>query len=321
MFTNNSTPIPQIGYGAMVLEGLYGPSEDSAAVETLAHVIDRNMMIDTADAYGAGHNEGLIGQAIKKSGRKPFVATKFGIVFEEGQTGGQLDTGWGFPLTINGTRSYVARAVDNSLARLGVEQIDLLYAPFPDPGTPLEETVSAMAEAVKAGKVAAIGLSNATPEQIIRAHEVHAIAAVQYEYSLFRREAETGILPAVKRINAAMVCWSPLGAGVLTGTVKALNKDDFRNNNPKMQGQNFKDNLRRVEEIKNIASDLNITPAQLALAWLLARGDHLMAIPGSRQISRIDENLAALDIALSADTLQKLDSIAPLGAFKGATLI
>jgi len=321
MFTNNSTPIPRIGYGAMVLEGLYGPSEDRAAVETLVHVLDRNMMIDTADAYGAGHNEGLIRQAMQKSGRKPFVATKFGIVFEEGQSGSRLDTGWGFPLTINGTRGYVGRAIDNSLERLGVEQIDLLYAHFPDPGTPLEETVSAMADAVKAGKVAAIGLSNVTPEQIIRANEVHPTAAVQYEYSLFRREAETGIVPAVKRINAALVCWSPLGAGVLTGTVTALSEDDFRNNNPKMQGRNFKDNLRRVEEIKNIASDLNITPAQLALAWLLARGDHLTAIPGSRRISRIDENLAALDIALSADTLQKLDSIAPLGAFKGATLI
>lgn len=321
MFTNNSVPIKQIGYGAMVLEGYYGQSEDSSAIETLNHVIEQNMMIDTADAYGAGHNESLVKQAIQQSGKKAFVATKFGIVFDENQTGSQLDTGWGFPLTINGTKPYVKQAIDNSLERLGVEQIDLLYAHYLDPNTPLEETVSAMAEAVQEGKVKAIGLSNVTSEEIIRANKVHAISAVQYEYSLFRREAETDILPTTKSIGAALVCWSPLGAGFLTGTVKELDANDFRNNNPKMQGENFSNNLQRLEEIKKIASDLNITSAQLALAWLIAQSDNIIPIPGSRKISRINENLAALDIQLDTNTLQQLDAIAPIGAFKGATLV
>ena len=321
MFTINSAPIKQIGYGAMGLEGYYGHSEDKVAIETLIHAIDQNMMIDTADAYGAGHNESLIKQAMQQSTKDTFVATKFGIVFEENQAGTQLDTGWGFPLTINGTKNYVKRAIDNSLERLGVEQIDLLYAHYLDPNTPVEETVSAMAAAVQAGKVKAIGLSNVTADEIIQANKVHAIAAVQYEYSLFRREAENDILPAINSIGAALVCWSPLGAGFLTGTVKELDDSDFRNNNPKLQGENFSNNLQRLAEIKNIASDLSITPAQLALAWLIAQGDNIIPIPGSRKKSRIDENLAALGVRLSTEILQKLDSIAPIGAFKGATLV
>ncbi|MDN3685278.1 aldo/keto reductase [Vibrio sinaloensis] len=228
MSKSNFATIKQIGYGAMGLEGYYGESDDSVAVETLVHAIEQGMMIDTADAYGAGHNEDLISKSYPAyRAKKAFVATKFGIVFEEQQTGSTLDTGWGFPLTINGTKEYVARAIDNSLERLGVEQIDLLYAHYLDPNVALEETVQAMAEAVKAGKVKAIGLSNVTAEQVLRANEIHPIAAVQYEYSLFRREAETDILPAVNQIGAALVCWSPLGAGFLTGEVKELDANDF----------------------------------------------------------------------------------------------
>ncbi|WP_261836348.1 aldo/keto reductase [Vibrio ishigakensis] len=321
MSNSNFSAIKQMGYGAMGLEGYYGESDDSAAVDTLVHAIEHGMMIDTADAYGAGHNEDLIKQAIAKTDAKPFIATKFGIVFEEGQTGSQLDTGWGFPLTINGTKEYVARAIDNSLERLGVEQIDLMYAHYLDPNTPLEETVQAMADAVKAGKVKAIGLSNVTAQQVLKANEIHPIAAVQYEYSLFRREAETDILPAINKIGAALVCWSPLGAGFLTGKVQELDKNDFRNNNPKMQGDNFVSNLARLEKIKAIAAEYDISPAQLALAWLVAQGDNIIPIPGSRKTSRIDENLGALDVTLSQETLAKLDEIAPIGAFKGATLV
>lgn len=321
MFTINSVPIKQIGYGAMGLEGYYGQSEDKTAIETLIHAIDQNMMIDTADAYGAGHNEILIKEAMRQSAKNAFVATKFGIVFEEDQTGSQLDTGWGFPLTINGTKTYVKRAIDNSLKRLGIEQINLLYAHYLDPNTPLEETLSAMAEAVKEGKVKTIGLSNVTADEINRANKVHPISAVQYEYSLFRREAENDILPTVNSIGAALVCWSPLGAGFLTGTVKELDDGDFRKNNPKMQGENFTNNFQRLKHIRKIAVDLNVTPAQLALAWLTAQGDNIIPIPGSRKKSRIDENLSALDVQLSSDVLSELDSIAPIGAFKGATLV
>ena len=321
MSNSNFAAIKQIGYGAMGLEGYYGESDDAVAVQTLVHAIEQGMMIDTADAYGAGHNEDLIKKAIAQTNQKAFIATKFGIVFEEGQTGSTLDTGWGFPLTINGTKEYVARAIDNSLERLGVEQIDLLYAHYLDPQIPLEETVAAMADAVKAGKVKAIGLSNVTAEQVLRSNEIHPISAVQYEYSLLRREAETDILPAVDQIGAALVCWSPLGAGFLTGQVKELDKNDFRNNNPKMQGDNFTSNLARLEEIKSIAAEYDITPAQLALAWLVAQGDNIIPIPGSRKTSRIDENLGALNVTLSQETLAKLDEIAPIGAFKGATLV
>ena len=321
MFTVNDEAIQRIGYGAMGLEGYYGQSDDSTAIATLVHAIERDLMIDTADAYGAGHNELLIREAMAKAGRKAFVATKFGIVFEEGQTGSQLPTGWGFPLTINGTKPYVLRAVDKSLERLGVERIDLLYAHYLDPETPLEETVGAMAEAVRQGKVKAIGLSNVTASEIRRAHAVHPIAAVQYEYSLFRREAELEILPAVERIGAALVCWSPLGAGFLTGQVKELEAGDFRNNNPKMQGENFTSNLRRLEEIRRIATEAGTTPALLALAWLLAQSPAILPIPGSRKASRIDENLQALSVHLSPEILAKLDAVAPVGAFQGASLV
>ncbi len=313
--------VKQIGYGAMGLEGYYGESNDTQAVQTLLHAIEQGMMIDTADAYGAGHNEDLIKQALTKTNMPAFIATKFGIVFEEDQNGSQLDTGWGFPLTINGTKEYVTRAIDNSLERLGVEQIDLIYAHYLDPNTPLEETIAAMADAVKAGKVKAIGLSNVTADQIIRANAIHPISAVQYEYSLFRREAELDILPAINQIGASLVCWSPLGAGFLTGQVQQLDANDFRNNNPKMQGDNFASNLERLEAIKTIAAEYGITPAQLALAWLVAQGDNIIPIPGSRKTSRIDENLQALAVKLSDDTLKQLDDIAPIGAFKGATLV
>lgn len=321
MTKSNFQAIKQIGYGAMGLEGYYGASDDEVAVKTLVHAIENDMMIDTADAYGAGHNEDLIRKALQLTDKKAFIATKFGIVFEEDQKGSQVDTGWGFPLSINGTKEYVTRAIDNSLKRLGVEQIDLIYAHYLDPQTPLEETVSAMADAVKAGKVKALGLSNVTAEEVLKANEVHPISAVQYEYSLFRREAETDILPAVNQIGASLVCWSPLGAGFLTGQVKELDANDFRNNNPKMQGENFTSNLQRLEEIKKIAEAYKVTPAQLALAWLVAQGDNIIPIPGSRKITRIDENLGALDVKLRADTLAKLDEVAPIGAFKGATLV
>jgi len=321
MFNVNAEPIRKIGYGAMGLEGYYGQSDDTTAVATLVHAIERNMMIDTADAYGAGHNELLIREALRKASRKAFVATKFGIVFEEGQTGSKLPTGWGFPLTINGTRPYVLRAIEKSLERLGLEQLDLVYAHYLDPQTPLEETVGAMAEAVGQGKVKAIGLSNVNAEEIRRAHAVHPIAAVQYEYSLFRREAEREILPTVNEIGATLVCWSPLGAGFLTGQVSEIPAGDFRNNNPKMQGENFTSNLQRLEEIKRIATEAGTTPALLALAWLLAQGPRILPIPGSRKASRIDENLQALSVRLTPEVLAKLDAVAPIGAFQGASLV
>ena len=321
MSTSRFAGVKSIGYGAMVLEGYYGESDDAAAVKTLVHAIDQGMMIDTADFYGGGHNEELVKQAIQQTKTKPFIATKFGLVFDENQPGRTVNTGWGYSLTVNGAKDYTARAIDDCLKRLGVEQIDLLYVHYPDPETPVEETVAAMAEAVKAGKVKHIGLSNYTGEEILRGHEVHPIAAVQYEYSLFRREAELDILPAVNQIGASLVCWSPLGGGFLTGELKKLDENDFRNSNPKMQGDNFTNNLKRLEAIEAIAVEYGISPAQLALAWLVAQGDNIIPIPGSRKTSRIDENLKALSVKLTPETLAQLDEIAPIGAFEGGNLL
>ncbi len=188
-----------LGYGAMVLEGYYGHSDDSQAVETIRHAVDAGMMIDSADAYGGGHNERLIGRAIKGLGNQAFVATKFGIVFDEQETGTDLPTGWGFSLKLNGRPDYVRRAVDGSLERLGRDVIDLLYLHYPDPGTPIEDTVGAMAEAVSTGKVRYLGLSNVTAEQVRQAHTIHPITAVQYEYSLWRREVEIELIADTER--------------------------------------------------------------------------------------------------------------------------
>ena len=320
-FSKNGKTIKQIGYGAMVLEGYYGASDDALAVETLVHAINNNMMIDSADAYGAGHNEDLIKQAIKKADKEAFVATKFGIVYDENETGTSVDTGWGFPLTINGRPEYVKKSIDLSLQRLGVDTIDLMYAHYLDPQVPVEETIGAMSEAMQEGKIQAIGLSNITSEDIKRAAKVEKISAIQYEYSIARREVEEKILPLVNEIGASLVCWSPLANGILTGSVTTIPEGDFRNNNPKYQGENFESNLKIIEQLKEIASSLNITPTQLALAWLVNRGDNIIPIPGSRKVSRIDDNLKALDVTLDKETMALIDKFAPLGAFKGQTLV
>jgi aryl-alcohol dehydrogenase-like predicted oxidoreductase len=310
-----------LGYGAMVLEGYYGASDDGRAVETLRRAIDLGMMLDSADAYGNGHNESLIARAVADRRERAFVATKFGIVFEDGEEGRDWPTGWGFPLRLNARPDYAARALDASLKRLGVEAIDLWYAHYPDPGTPIEDTVGAMADAVRAGKVRHLGLSNVTAGQVRRAHAVHPIAAVQYEYSLWRREAEAELLPTLRELGIALVAWSPLGAGFLTGGVKALDANDFRRHNPRMSGANLAANRERFAPLQDLATGLDITPAQLALAWLLHQGDDVIPIPGTRRPERLDENARAASIRLTPETLRRIDALAPPGAARGATLI
>jgi len=320
-FIKNGEPIKQLGYGAMVLEGYYGASDDAQGIRVLTHAIEHNMMIDTADAYGAGHNEICIAKAIKQARKEAFIATKFGIVYDENEMGTLINTGWGFPLKINGRPEYVARAIDRSLERLGVECIDLMYAHYLDPEVPVEETVGALKEAQKAGKITHIGLSNINIEVLKKAHAITPIAAVQYEYSLARREVEQGLLDVIDEINAALICWSPLANGILTGAISTLDKEDFRNHNPKYQGENFQSNLAIIEQLKEIALECKITLTQLALAWLIQRGEKIIPIPGSRKITRIDENLKALEIQLDASTMEHIDAIAPIGAFQGKTLV
>jgi aryl-alcohol dehydrogenase-like predicted oxidoreductase len=311
-----------IGYGAMVLEGWYGAIDEAAAVDAIRHALDIGVnFIDTADAYGNGHNEKLLGRAIKVRRKDCIVATKFGIVFESGVKGTEWPTNFGFSLYINGKPDYVRKCLDNSLRRLGVETIDLWYLHWPDRAMPIEETVGAMAEGVKAGKVRYLGLSNVTADEARRAHKIHPISAVQYEYSLWRRELETSLLPALRELGIGLVPWAPLGSGFLSGKVSELSKDDWRNKNPRYVGDNLKANKQRFAPLLSLAKELGITPAQLALAWLLHQGDNVVPIPGSRNPERVSENAAAASVRLSADVLKRVDQIAPAGSAAGKTLM
>ncbi len=213
------------------------------------------------------------------------------------------------------------KAVDQSLQRLSMSHIDLWYAHYPDPAVPMAETVGAMAEAVQAGKVRYLGLSNVTAEQVREAHAVHPIAAVQYEYSLWRREIETELLPTLRELGIALVPWSPLGSGFLTGTVNNLTEDDFRNNNPRYQGENLASNQERFAPLLSLAGELGITAAQLSLAWLLHQGDDIIPIPGTRKPERVTENTQAAEVALDEATVEKIARLAAPGLAKGQTLV
>ena len=319
---SNGPSVGAVGYGAMGLEGYYGSTDEDNAVEVIRHALDEGCsMIDTADAYGNGHNEQLVGRAVADRRDEAFIATKFGIVFDPDETGTDVPTGWGFSLNINGRPEYVQRSLANSLKRLGTSHIDLWYAHYPDPATPIEETVGAMAEAVEAGQVRFLGLSNVTADQVRRAHKVHPIAAFQYEYSLWRREVESDLLPTLRELGVALVPWSPLGGGFLTGTIDALGADDFRNNNPRFQGENLATNRQRFAPLMELAGELGITAAQLSLAWLLHQGDDIIPIPGTRNPQRVTENAAAAEIILDPDALEKISVLAAPGSAVGKTLL
>lgn len=318
----NGPRVGAIGYGAMVLEGYYGGADEHEGIRTIQHALDIGVsLLDTADAYGNGHNETLVAEAVRNRRNDAVIATKCGIVFEADQQGTEVPTGWGFSLRINGTPKYVRHALDESLRRLQIETIDLWYLHFPDPAIAIAETVGAMAEAVRAGKVRYLGLSNVTAEQVRQAHDVHPIVAVQYEYSLWRREAEKALLPVLRELGIALVPWSPLGSGFLTGTVTEVPSSDFRLHNPKFTGSNFRENLVRFTPIKGFAANLGVSPAQLALAWLLHQGKDIVPIPGTRRASRLDENTKSASITLDTATLRRIDELMPIGAAKGGTLL
>lgn len=324
-FGKSGPAVACLGYGAMGLSGTYGASEDAQGIATIRHALDLGMnMIDTSDAYGNGHNEMLIASAIKGRRDDAFIATKFGIIVDEKERSTDFHTGWGFTLKLNGTPEYAARAVDASLKRLQVDVIDLWYVHYPDPTTPIEVTVGAMADAVKAGKVRHLGLSNVTAEQVRRAHRVHPVSAVQYEYSLWRREVETELLPTLRELGIALVPWSPLGNGFLTGTVAAagaIGADDMRQAIPRFAGNNLQANVDRFAPFMAIAAELKVTPAQLALAWLLHQGEDVFPIPGTRQAARVDENAHAATISIDAATLHRIDLMARPGLAAGGTLL
>jgi len=303
--------ISALGLGCMGMSEFYGPADDARSIGVIHHALDMGMsFLDTADIYGVGRNEELVGRALKGRRDRAVLATKFGNV----------RTADGKYLGISGEPDYVKTACDASLRRLGIETIDLYYQHRVDPDTPIEDTVGAMADLVREGKVRFLGLSEAAPETVRRAHAVHPIAALQTEYSLWSREPEDELLDVCAELGITFVAYSPLGRGFLTGAITSpddLAPDDWRRNNPRFQGENLRKNLRLADAVRAMADTRGCTAAQLALAWVVARDGNVVPIPGTRSVERLEENAAALEIRLSPAELAELDRIAPPGAAAG----
>jgi len=300
-----------IGLGCMSLSGVYGKSDDAEGVRVVHHAIDRGVtMIDSSDMYGWGHNETLLGKALAGGHRaKVVLATKFGQTQQPGGANG-----------VDGRPDYVKAACEASLKRLGVEVIDLYYQHRVDPSVPIEDTVGAMGELVKAGKVKALGLSEARPETIRRAHKTYPIAAVQSEYSLLYREQAEETLQTTRELGISFVAYSPLGRSLLTGSVRQASdipQGDGRGRHPRFAADNLARNLQLLSVIESMAKAKDCTPGQIALAWLLAQGPDVVPIPGTKHVDRVDANLATLDVALSPDDVAKLSAALPPGAASG----
>src|ERR1700728_2946924 len=300
------------GLGCMGMSEFYGPGDQDEALATINRALDLGIFfLDTADIYGPFTNEQLVGKAIAGRRDEVVVATKFG---NERTPDGSF-------LGVNGRPEYVRSACDSSLRRLGIETINLYYQHRVDTKTPIEETVGAMGELVDAGKVRYLGLSEAAPDTIRRAHAVHPIAALQTEWSLWTRDPEVdGVLSTVRELGIGFVAYSPLGRGFLSGSIRSIDdlaEDDFRRRNPRFQGENFSKNLLLVERVEQLANERGVTPTQVALAWVLAQGDDVVPIPGTKRRVYLEENVAADDVRLTAEELDRIDEVLPVAAAAG----
>jgi len=301
--------VPEIGYGCMGLSGIYGPVNDEASIKLIHEVVELGVtLLDSSDAYGSGHNETVLGRALSGIRDRVILVTKFGQIRKPEGT------------TICGTPEYVKQACEASLKRLNVDCIDLYFQHRVDKTVPIEETVGAMADLVKAGKVRYLGLSEVSVSNLKRAHQVHAITAVQSELSIWSRQDELDVLPACRELGIGYLAYSPLGRGFLTGmvtTIDTLDEKDTRKNHPRFNAENIKKNAHIAQSVQNMAKQKGVTAAQLAIAWVLNKGPDVVPIPGTKSIQRVKENIAAANIVLSPAEMSELDSIAPIGATQG----
>jgi len=301
-----------IGLGCMGMSEFYGTADEGEAIATIHRALDLGVtLVDTTDMYGPYTNEELVGRAIAGHREEVVLATKFGIVRDADDPSRR---------GVEGRPEYVRKSIEGSLGRLGVDHVDLYYQHRVDPDTPIEDTVGAMAELVREGKVRYLGLSEAAPDTLRRAQAIHPISALQTEYSLWSRDPEDEVLPTVRELGIGFVAYSPLGRGFLTGRFQSpedLEEGDFRLRNPRFQGENFQRNLELVERVREIAEEKNATPAQLALAWVLAQGEDIVPIPGTKRRERLEENVAALDVELTDADLERIEAAFPKGATAG----